>query len=98
MSHGTKSPHKDFQLPRPHTLIGCTPRGPATTPKAGHPKAGRSDFRNQRFETDTEKTRKMRKVPLTPEKQGSEEIRKSGKRGKCGHENAENAENADDWL
>ena len=57
------------------------------SPKAGHPKAGRSDFRNQRFETDTEKTRKMRKVPLTPEKQGSEEIPKS--------KNAENAENAD---
>ena len=56
-------------------------------PKAGHNKAGRSDFRNQRFETDTGKTRKMRKVPLTPEKQGSEEIPKS--------KNAENAENAD---
>ena len=60
------------------------------SPKAGHPKAGRSDFRNQRFETDTEKTRKMRKVPLTPEKQGSEEIPKSKNA-----ENAENAENAD---
>ena len=60
------------------------------SPKAGHPKAGRSDFRNQRFETDTEKTRKMRKVPLTPEKRGSEEIPKSKNA-----ENAENAENAD---
>ena len=60
------------------------------SPKAGHPKAGRSDFRNQRFETDTEKTRKMRKVPLTPEKQLSEEIPKSKNA-----ENAENAENAD---
>ena len=53
------------------------------SPKAGHPKAGRSDFRNQRFETDTGK---MRKVPLTPEKQGSGEIPQS--------KNAENAENA----
>ena len=60
------------------------------SPKAGHPKAGRSDFRNQRFESDTGKTRKMRKVPLTPEKQGSEEIPKSKSA-----ENAENAENAD---
>ena len=55
------------------------------SPKAGHPKAGCwSDFRNQRFETDTGKMRKMRKVPLTPEKQGSEEIPQS-----------KNAENAD---
>ena len=71
------------------------------SPKAGHPKAGRSDFRNQRFETDTGKMRKMRKVLLTPAKQGSEEIPKSekrGKRGKCGKCGHENAENADDWL
>ena len=54
------------------------------SPKAGHNKAGRSDFRNQRFEPDTGKMRKMRKVPLTPEKQGSEEIPPS-----------KNAENAD---
>ena len=60
------------------------------SPKAGHPKAGRSDFRNQRFETDTGKMRKMRKVPLTPQKQWSEEIPQSKNA-----ENAENAENAD---
>ena len=60
------------------------------SPEVGHPKAGRSDFRNQRLETETgkmRKMRKMRKVPLTPEKQGSEEIPQS--------KNAENAENAD---
>ena len=57
------------------------------SPKAGRPKAGRSDFQNQQFETDMGKTWKMRKVPLTPEKQGSEEIPKS--------KNVENAENAD---
>ena len=59
------------------------------SPEASHPKADRSDFRNQRFETDTGKKRKMQKVPLTPEKQGSdsEEIPKS--------KNAESAENAD---
>ena len=60
------------------------------SPKAGHNKAGRSDFRNQRFEPDTGKMRKMRKVPLTPEKQGSEEIPPSKNA-----ENAEIAENAD---
>ena len=38
------------------------------SPKAVRPKAGRSDFRNQRFEPDTGKMRKMRKVPLTLEK------------------------------
>ena len=51
------------------------------SPKTGHPKAGRSDFRNQRFETDTGKTRKMRKVSLTHEKQGSEEIPKRKNQG-----------------
>ena len=60
---------------------------PAQSPKAGHNKAGRSDFRNQRFKPDTGKTRKMRKVPLTPAKQGSDETPQS--------KNAENAENAD---
>ena len=54
------------------------------SPKAGHNKAGRSDFGNQRFEPDAGKMRKMRKVPLTPEKQGYEEIPQS-----------ENEENAD---
>ena len=62
------------------------------SPKAGHNRAGRSDFRDQRFEPDAGK---MRKVPLTSEKQGSEEIPQSGR---CGHENAENEENAADWL
>ena len=33
------------------------------SPKAGHIKAGLSDFRNQRFEPDTAKMRKMRKAP-----------------------------------
>ena len=60
------------------------------SPKAGHIKTGRSDFRNQRFEPDTGKMRKMRKAPLTPEKQGSEEIPQSRNAG-----NEENAENAD---
>ena len=57
------------------------------SPKAGHNKDGRSDFRNQRFEPDMGKIRKMRKVTLAPEKRGSEEIPRS--------KNAENAENAD---
>ena len=47
------------------------------SPKAGHPKAGRSDFRNQRFETDTEKTRKMRKVPLTQKNKGLRRFRRA---------------------
>ena len=68
------------------------------SPNAGHNKAGRSDFRNQRFEPDTAKMRKMRKAPLTLQKQGFEETPQS-KRA----ENAENAENADaenaaDWF
>ena len=50
-------------------------------------KAGRSDFRNQRFEPDTGKMRKIRTVPLTPEKQGSEEMPQSA--------NTKHAENAD---
>ena len=50
-------------------------------------KAGRSDFRNQRFEPDTGK---MRKVPLALEKQGSEEIPPSKN-----PENAQKAENVD---
>ena len=57
------------------------------SPKAGHNKAGRSDFRNQRFEPDTGKMRKMRTAPLTLQKQGSEETPQN--------ENAETAENAD---
>ena len=63
------------------------------SPKAGHNKAGRSDFRTQRFEPDTAKMRKMRKAPLTLKKQGSEETPQSKTA-----ENAENAENAADWL
>ena len=55
------------------------------SPKAGHNKAGRSDFRNQRFEPDTAKMRKMRKTPLTLQKQGFEETpHAEQKRGKCG--------------
>ena len=53
------------------------------SPKAGHIKAGQSDFRSQRLKPDTGKTRKMRKVSLTTEKYGLEEIQRS--------ENAENA-------
>ena len=55
------------------------------SPKAGHNKAGWSDFRSQRFEPDTGK---MRKAPPTPEKQKkqrSEEIPLG--------EDAENAKN-----
>ena len=40
------------------------------SPKASHPKAGRSDFRNQQFEPDAGKTRKMWKVPLTQKNKG----------------------------
>ena len=61
--------------------------GASQSPKAGHPKAGRSDFRNQRFEPDTAKMRKMRKAPLTLQKQGFEESPQS--------KSAENAENVD---
>ena len=50
-------------------------------------KAGRSDFRNQRFKPDTGKMRKMRTAPLTLQKQGSEETPQS--------QSAENAENAE---
>ena len=57
------------------------------SPKAGHNKAGRLDFWNQRFESDTAKMWKMRKAPFTLQKQGFEEIPQS--------KGAENAENAD---
>ena len=63
------------------------------SPKAGHPKAGRSDFRNQRLQPDTGKILNMHTVPGIPEekerttKQGSDEIPQS--------ENTEDAENAD---
>ena len=73
---------------------------PSQSPKAGHNKAGRSDFRNQRFEPDTGKMRKMQKAlssdhPTKTRVRGDSTERKCGKRGKCGYENAENA---DDWL
>ena len=51
------------------------------SPKAGYNKASRSDFRSQRFESDTGRMQKMRNKGLR---------RCSKKRGKCGHENAEN--------
>ena len=38
------------------------------SPKSGHTRAGRSDFRNERCEPDTRKMRTKRKVPLTPGK------------------------------
>ena len=51
-------------------------------------KAGRSDFRDQRFEADTRKMWwKLQTFPLTPEEQGSEEIPRN--------KNTENAENPD---
>ena len=70
------------------------------SPKAGHPKAGRSDFRNQRFKPDTAKMRKMR-TSLPPQenkglrrhrstktrktrKMRKMRTRKRGKCGKCG--------------
>ena len=73
------------------------------SPKAGHPKAGRSDFRNQRFKADTGEMRKMRTSFPPQENKGLRRLRrtkrgKHGKCGKCGRESAENAENADDWL
>ena len=76
-----------LQVQDPGTqLLGASPCC-SPSPKAGHNKAGRSDFQNWRFEPDTGKMRKMRNVPLTPEKQWSEEIPQS--------KNAENAANAD---
>ena len=59
-------------------------QGPSWSPKAGHNKAGRSDFRDQRFEADTRKMRQKQKVPLTVKSKRFEEIPRS-----------ENAENAD---
>ena len=67
------------------------------SPKAGHPKAGRSDFRNQRFEPDTGKMRKMRKGRSPQKNKGLRRFRgakrrktrkmrkmRTRKRGKCG--------------
>ena len=67
------------------------------SPKAGHNKASRSDFRNQQFKPDTAKMQKMQKVLLTPENKAlrrfhrpktrkTQKIRKMRrrKRGKCG--------------
>ena len=67
------------------------------SPKAGHPKAGRSDFRNQRFKPDTGKMRKMRTSLPPQENKGLRRLhraktrkmrkmrtRKHGKCGKCG--------------
>ena len=77
------------------------------SPTAGHPKAGRSDFRNQRFKPDTGKMRKMRTSLPPQENKGLRRLRRTKarktrnmrkmrmqKRGKCG-KNAEYAENAD---
>ena len=68
-------------------------------PKAGHNKAGRSDFRKQRLEPDTGTMQERAEGLSQPRKKtrvwvGSTEP-KRGKGGKCGHENAENAR---DWL
>ena len=63
--------HSPILFVREQMMVGhCLPDLPpvvkkSRSPKAGHNKAGRSDFRNQRFEPDTGKMRKMRKVPLT---------------------------------
>ena len=64
------------------------------SPKAGHPKAGRSDFRNQRFKPDTGKMRKMRTSLPPQENKGLRRLRRTKtrktrkmrtrKRGKCG--------------
>ena len=67
------------------------------SPKAGHPKAGRSDFRNQRFTADTGKMRKMRTSLPPQENKGLRSLRRTKtrktrkmrkmrtrKRGKCG--------------
>ena len=67
------------------------------SPKAGHPKAGRSDFRNQRFKPDTGKMRKMRTSLPPQENKGLRKLRRTKalktrkmrkmrtqKRGKCG--------------
>ena len=64
------------------------------SPKAGHPKAGRSDFRNQRFKPDTGKMRKMRTSLPPHENKGLRRFRRTEtlktrkmrtrKRGKCG--------------
>ena len=54
------------------------------SPKACHPKAGRSGFRNHRFKPETGKMQKMRMLPLTPEEHWFEDIPQN-----------ENAENAD---
>ena len=67
------------------------------SPKAGHPKAGRSDFRNQRFKPNTAKMRKMRTSLPAQENKGLRRLhrtktrkmrkmrtRKRGKCGKCG--------------
>ena len=75
-------------------MLGQTVWLSSQSPKAGHNKAGRSDFRNQRVEPDTAKMRKMRTVPLTSEKKGLRRFHRAKKA-----ENAdENAENAADWL
>ena len=75
-------------------------RGPSLlrdsrSPKAGHNKAGRSDFEI----SDSDPIAKCGKCgsPLSPQKRRFHRA-KTRKHGKCGHESAENAENAADWL
>ena len=71
--------------------------GYSQSPKAGHPKAGQSDFRNQRFKPDTGKMRKMRTSLPPQENKGPRRFRRTKtrktqkmrkmrtrKRGKCG--------------
>ena len=60
---------------------------------AGHPKASRSDFQNQRFKPDTGEMRKMRTSLPSQEDKGLRRLHRNESA-----ENAENAENADDWL
>ena len=47
------------------------------SPKAGHPKAGRSDFRNQRFKPDTGKMRRMRTSLPPQENKGLRKLRRT---------------------
>ena len=68
----------------------CSAGLKSQSPNSGHNKAGRSDFRNQRFEPGTGKTRKMRKVPLTPEKGSEETLSSEETQEGCGGLGGEN--------
>ena len=108
-TRGRKAPGTPLVRSVAHPILGETPSDTpgidgsglkSLSPKAGHNKAGRSDFRNQRFEPDMAKMRKMRKAPLTLQNKGFRRLteKKRGKRGNCGKCGRKNAENAADWL